>query len=127
MKTLVQFTRVWKRGRTVVRTEPCWILSVSYADGPGMKVKKMTTTSDISKAARFSASTAHTIALQFYTTIASLVDEQGVLKVEATAALLKDTLAAHANRRAVQAEYNRMWEDVFPPELQAIIRKAIQS
>lgn len=125
MKTLIQFTRVWKRGRQVVRTEPCWIQSVSWADGPGNRVKNITTTTDITKAAGFSLATAHDVALQFYTKPSSLVDEQGVVKVEATAELHKACLSALSARAQVRAEFNAALADMFPPELMARIRKAM--
>jgi hypothetical protein len=127
VKTLVQFQRVWKRGRTVVRREPCWISGVSWAAGPGTRVTKITTTMELSKAVGFSLTTAHAIALQYYTHMVVLVDEAGVVKVDATAAVYKDQTIALANRARVKAEFNAAMADMFPPDLIQLIRKAIQS
>jgi hypothetical protein len=127
MKTLVQFTRIWKQGRRVTRREPAWISAVSWADGPGHRVTKIKTTTDLSKAFGFSLVAAHDVAIQYYTHMVVLTDEAGVVKPEATAALYKDQTIALANRAQVRAEFNRQMNDMFPPELQALIRKAMQS
>ena len=127
MKTLVQFTRVWKRGRHIVRREPCWISGVSWADGPGMKVTKIQTTTELSKALGFSSTTAHTIAMQYYTHLIVLVDEAGVVKPEATAAIYKDQTIAIQNRARIRDEFNQSINDMFPAELIQQIRKALQS
>lgn len=123
--TLVQFTLITKRGRVVIKTEPCWIASCSFADGPGMKVKKMTTTRDLAKAARFSLASAHAIAAQFFTKPASLVDETGAIKIAETATLYAEQLQRLANRAQVRAEFDQALRDLFPADLYARLRAAV--
>lgn len=99
--TIIRFTLVNRRART---TQPCWLASVSYADGPGNKVKKMTTTRDRSKAARFSLVTAHDIAAQFHNYPAALERPDGTPMPEETALLqVEVTKRRDVHRAAVTA------------------------
>ena len=85
MTALIQFTSITKRG-----SQPCWLESASFADGPGMKVKNMKTTFDIAKAARFSLEAAHDIAVQFSQLRASLVRPDGsMLRAESEAVVVE--------------------------------------
>jgi len=103
--TLIQFTLLTKQRRRIVRQEPCWLATASFADGPGMKVKKMTTTRDIQKAARFSLVTAHNIAVQFSHLPASLVRPDGsVLEAESS--------AVQAEQRRRHDEHHRLKRDM---------------
>gem|GEM_PF-4268247 len=60
-----------------------------------MTVRSMKSTMNIEKAARFSMSLAHRIAVQFSDTPATLTEKDGTVKVEETRKLQTEQLARH--------------------------------
>lgn len=102
MFTLIRFTQVNRKMRTA---RPCWLETAKFTDGPGMKVKSMTVTTDRSKAMRFSSvENAHAVAVQFSHTPASLETALGV-------ALVAETEKLHAEQLMRYADYQRMREE----------------
>lgn len=61
--TLIRFT---VRNDQTGELKPCYVEKCSFADGPGLKVKKVTRTFDRAKAGRFRKDTAYIIARQFF-------------------------------------------------------------
>ena len=120
--TLIQFTLITRRGRQIIKTQPCWIEKCSFADGPGMKVKKMSTTTDITKAARWSRMTAFNIAVQFSHLPASLVLSDGTPLEADTQALQAEQLKRHASLQQLKREMAEQFGLVFGP-LVAQLRK----
>ena len=100
--TIIRFTLVNKRTKTTV---PCWLEAVRFADGPGMKVTKMTTTRDRSKAARFSIAKAYEIAIQFSQFPASLERANGTELVQETIDLRAEQATRRANTQRIRAEF----------------------
>ena len=123
--TIIRFSLV---SRKTGERRPCWLASVSYADGPGMKVKKMTTTTDREKAARFSLSSAHAIAEQFSQFPASLERPDGTAMPEESAKLLEAQATRHAEvlriNAEIRAEFNKAFEPLRPLLLKAIGRNS---
>jgi hypothetical protein len=107
--TLIQFTRITKVGRRVHHREPCWLKTAAFADGPGMVVKKMTTTTDLQKAARFSLATAHDIAVQFSHLSVSLVRTDGMALVAESETLRAEQSKRHSELRQFKRELNEVF------------------
>lgn len=118
--TLIQFTSITKRGRRVVSQEPCWLATCAFTDGPGMTVKKMTTTRDIAKAARFSLATAHNIAVQFSHLPASLVRADGTVLAPETDALRAEQARRRDERRRITQDVNRQFSELLLPIMEAL-------
>jgi hypothetical protein len=121
--TIIRFTLVNRRRRG--ETQPCWLEKVSFADGPGMKVKKMTTTRDRSKAARLSLANAHVIAEQFSQYPAFLERPDGTPMPEETAKLQANQRTRHAEVLRVNAELTRQFNEAFN-DIAPLVRKAIE-
>lgn len=119
--TIVCFTLVNRK--TGVQA-PCWIASVSYADGPGMKVNKMTTTRDLSKAARFSAEAAHAVAVQFSQYPAQVQRPDGTALVVESGKLQAEQRENHATAMKVQAEINNEFNKALL-EIAPLLRRAM--
>lgn len=115
MKTIIQFVLVTRRGRRVIKTEPCWLATCSFADGPGMKVKRMTTTRDFAKAMRWSRASAYEIAVQFSHLPATLVREDGTVLEDETTKLQAEQLARHVELRRRRVEMDAEFQRVFAP------------
>lgn len=116
--TIIRFTLV-NRARTA--SEPCWLATVSYADGPGYKVKKMTTTRDRSKAARFSLATAYTVAVQFSKYPAALERPDGTPLPEDTARLQTEQVTRYTELRQLKAELQRQFNEAMRPVAEALV------
>jgi hypothetical protein len=113
--TVIRFTQV-RRGRI----SHAWVAAVSWGDG--LKVKRVSFTADREKAARFSLTTALTIAGQYYSSNVTLERPDGTAMPDATAAVRE---AAALSRRQ-SAENQRAFAkelEPFAAELRTILTK----
>lgn len=102
MRCIIRFTQVARR---TGERRPAWIKSVSFADGPGYRIKSMILTPRRDEAASFAPATAQEIAAQYFRSPASLEKPNGApLDAETTA------LRAEQARRLEQFNSNR--EDI---------------
>jgi len=113
-KTLVRFTLVNKQSGAQA---PCWIKTVSFKDGPGLRVNKMATTRVRDEAARFTTATAIEIAMQFSQSPACLELATGQQLEQETRDLQAAQHAKHVSvrqaRAEVQAEFNKALREVM--------------
>lgn len=118
--TVLRFTSVNKKTKA---TRPMWVETISWADGPGMKAKRVTFTYDREKAARLSSMNALSVAECFFTSVIALDWSDGTPNVELTAQLVKTQMeklqARNEIRRKMNAEWAVLWADMVKavPEL----------
>ena len=124
--TVIRFTQVLRQGRRIVQRRPVWVRAVSFAPGPGMKVRGVKLTPDLAKAERFGLLTAHDIAVQFSERPASLERPDGTPLLEATERLQVEQRARHAAAIRNMADIRREWAEALE-EIAPLLRKAIEN
>lgn len=116
-RAIIRFTLVTKRGRKVISTQPVWLASASFADGPGLRVTRMTTTRHRDAAATFSLEHAHAIAVQFSHLKAAMETPDGAPLATESLALRDAQLARRAEARQAVSELNEALREMIPQSL----------
>jgi hypothetical protein len=117
--TLIRFTSVTRRTRIAT---PQYVATVSWADGPGWKVKSVGFTTDRSKAFRFSLLAAHAVAEQYVDSVIAFERPDGTPMPEETEKLRAVQLARLKEHAARVAEANRELAEVFGPVLPLLLK-----
>lgn len=125
-KIIVRFTQV-SRGKPRI-TRAVWVKSVSWKEGAGNRVNRVVFTPDYREAAHFSLATAIDIAVQYYSSPASLEHADGTPMPEETRKLRDEQRQRFAEavetRQRIREEFNQFLREAAQavPSLAELLR-----